>query len=363
MRHHLGGKALPLQRLLATVAAVSTLFLPYSYAGTAEPGIVGSEFIYEQAPFPQCHASTLAETKSGLVVAWFGGTRERHPDVGIWVSRKESGTWTAPVQAADGVQGKDKREPCWNPVLFQPRDGPLMLFYKVGPSPSRWWGMVRTSSDDGKTWSDAQRLPDGVLGPIKNKPVQLANGDILCPSSTEHAGWRVHFERSSDSGSTWMATAALNDGKEIGAIQPSILIHKDGKLQAVGRTRQGKLFETWSDDSGKTWSKMALTGIPNPNSGIDAVTLADGRQLLVYNHTSKGRSPLNVAVSTDGRVWKAAAILESDPGEYSYPAVIQTADGLVHVTYTWKRQRVKHVVVDPKKLVPRDMPDGKWPAQ
>ena len=72
--------------------------------------------------------------------------------------------------------------------------------------------------------------------------------------------------------------------------------------------------------------------------------------MLVYNHSRTGRTPLNVALSEDGRHWAALAVLEDDPGEYSYPAVIQTSDGLVHVTYTWRRQRVKHVVVDPAKL-------------
>lgn len=363
MLRHPADRGLAMAGLMAALAAAPLLFLLCSSAGAAEPGVVSSAFIYEKASFPQCHASTLVDTKTGLVAAWFGGTRERNPDVGIWVARHENGAWSAPVQVADGVQGKDQREPCWNPVLFQPTAGPLMLFYKVGPSPSKWWGMLCTSSDGGRTWSDGRRLPDGVLGPIKNKPIQLVNGDILSPSSTEHAGWRIHIERSGDGGRTWNATPALNDGKGIGAIQPSILTHKDGKLQALGRTRQGKLFETWSNDGGKTWSKLSLTGMPNPNSGIDATTLADGRHLLVYNHTTRGRSPLNVAVSTDGKVWKAAAVLESEPGEYSYPAMIQAADGLVHVTYTWKRQRIKHVVLDPKKIVARDMPDGQWPAQ
>jgi arylsulfatase A-like enzyme/predicted neuraminidase len=329
----------------------------------AVPGVVRAEFIFEKAPFPQCHASTLVEAEGGLVAAWFGGTRERNPDVGIWVSRHEGGAWTAPVEVADGKQPDGKREPCWNPVLFRPKAGPLLLFYKVGPNPGKWWGMLQTSTDGGKTWSRARRLPDGILGPIKNKPVQLADGAILCPSSTEHAGWRVHFERSPDGGRTWQATPALNDGKAVAAIQPSILTHKGGRLQAVGRTRQGKLFETWSDDGGKTWGQVALAGLPNPNSGIDAVTLADGRHLLVYNHTARGRTPLNVAVSADGKAWRAAAVLESEPGEYSYPAVIQTADGLVHVAYTWKRRRVKHVVLDPTKLVLRDLPDGQWPKE
>ena len=180
-------------------------------------------------------------------------------------------------------------------------------------------------------------------------------------SSTEHDGWRIHFERSGDGGKTWKATPPLNDGKEVAAIQPSILFHGRGRLEAVGRTRQGKLFETWSEDGGKTWGKLTLLGLPNPNSGTDAVTLADGRHLLVYNHTTRGRTPLNVALSADGKVWRAAVVLESDSGEYSYPAVIQTADGLIHATYTWKRQRIKHVMLDPKRFILCDMPDGSWP--
>ena len=319
-------------------------------ASAEDSAVVRSEFIYESAPFPSCHASTIVETKSGLVAAWFGGTREKHPDVGIWLARLADGKWTTPVEVANGVQSDGKRHPCWNPVLFLPKEGPLLLFYKVGPDPDRWWGMLRTSTDGGRTWSEARRLPDGILGPIKNKPVQLENGDLLSPTSTEDQGWRVHFERSSDGGKTWTATAPVNDGKEIDAIQPSILFHKDGKLEAVGRTRQGRVFEIWSEDQGRTWGKMTLLDLPNPNSGTDATTLADGRFLLVYNHTPKGRSPLNVAVSRDGKKWDPALVLESEPGEYSYPAVIQSRDGLVHITYTWKRQRVKHVVVDPAKL-------------
>jgi predicted neuraminidase len=328
----------------------------------AEPAaLVKKEFIYETVPFPQCHASTIAETKSALVAAWFGGTRERHPDVGIWVARREGEKWTAPVEVANGIQSPSKRHPCWNPVLFQPRTGPLLLFYKVGPSPSEWWGELRTSTDDGKTWSAARRLPDGILGPIKNKPVQLANGDLLCPTSSEHAGWRVHFERSRDLGQTWQIIGPVNDGKEFGAIQPSVLFHGPEKLQAIGRTRQDKIFQVWSEDGGQTWGKLSALPLPNPNSGTDAVTLRDGRHLLVYNHTLKGRSPLNVAVSTDGRAWQAALVLESEPGEYSYPAVIQTGDGLVHITHTWKRERVRHVVLDPTKLELKPIVDGAWP--
>ncbi len=333
--------------------------------------VVSSQSIFETAPFPSCHASTIEETPAGLVTAFFGGTHERHPDVCIYVSHLENGRWTPPMQVADGVGFSTNRLPTWNPVLFQPKNGPLLLFYKVGPSPSTWWGMLKTSSDGGKTWSEAQRLPEGILGPIKNKPVQLANGDVLCPTSTEGSdGWRVHFERTRDFGKTWEATPPINDGKTIAAIQPSILFHSGDRLQTLGRTRQDKTFSSWSNDGGKTWSQMELLELPNPNSGTDAVTLRDGRQLLVYNHNirtgsnNKGRSPLNVAISNDGINWFAVAELENAPDApngFAYPAVIQTRDGLVHITYTWQRKTIRHVVLDPTRFHPKPIVNGEWP--
>jgi predicted neuraminidase len=330
--------------------------------------IVASEFVFEAAPFQSAHASTIVETSTGLVAAWFGGTREGAPDVGIWVSRQVKSQWTPPVEVATGVQPDGTRHPCWNPVLFEMPDRSLTLFYKVGPSPQRWWGMTKASRDNGLTWGEERRLPDGILGPIKNKPVRLPDGAILSPTSTETpekpSKWRVHFERSTDGGRTWTVVTLPPppEGKPIDAIQPSILFQTDGRLQAVGRTRSRRVFETWSDDGGRTWTPMTLTVLPNPSAGTDALTLKDGRQLIVYNHTERGRSPLNVAISRDGKIWEAAVVLERDPGEYSYPAVIQTADGLVQITYTWKRQRVKHVTLDPGLLKSVPMPDGQWPA-
>jgi predicted neuraminidase len=343
---------------------VGTAWLTDTAGGEETPAaIVSSEFIYEKAPFPQCHASTIAETRDGLAAAWFGGTREKNPDVGIWFSRKAGNAWSPPREVATGKQDDGTRHPCWNPVLFQMPAGPLLLFYKVGPSPSTWWGLLTTSDDGGQTWSEPQRLPDGIAGPIKDKPVLLADGRLLCPSSTEDKGWRVHMEWTSDAGKTWERTKPLCDGLLTQAIQPTILRH-DGKLQILCRTRlPGRILQSWSEDQGKTWTRLEPIALVNPNSGIDAVTLKDGQHLLVYNHTLLGRSPLNIAASRDGKTWQAALMLENQPGEYSYPAIIQTADGLVHITYTWKRQKVKHVVVDPSKLVLQDIVEGRWPKR
>lgn len=333
----------------------------------AQPGIVIEEFIYTEAPFEQCHASTIAETPEGLVAAWFGGTEEGEDDVGIWLSRHDGEKWSSPIEVASGEQSDGKRFPCWNPVLFQAPDGPLLLFIKVGPSPSRWWGELMTSSDSGATWSKPEKLPEGGIGPVKNKPLLLENGTLLCGSSSEDDSWRVHFEVTNDRGKTWRRGEVIDDTRKFNAIQPTILAHGDGKLQILCRSREGNVVESWSHDNGQTWSKLSATTLPNPNSGIDGVTLADGRHLLVYNHTGRlslsprDREMLNVAVSADGRTWQAALVLEKEPGEFSYPAVIQSKDGLVHITYTHQRRKVKHVVVDPAKLELQEFVDGKWP--
>jgi len=226
--------------------------------------------------------------------------------------------------------------------------------------------MARSSSDNGQTWSASARLQDNILGPIKNKPVQLADGTLLSGSSWEGQksgpSWQIHFERSSDNGKTWQFVSVPQASDSPAAIQPSILMHPEGRLQALGRTKASRIFSTTSNDKGLTWTPLSLLDLPNPNSGTDAVTLEDGRHVLIYNHTPKGRSPLNVAISKDGREWEAALVLEDKPGEYSYPAVIQTRDGLLHFTYTWKRALAKHVVVDPSKLTLTPIIHGEWPA-
>jgi len=311
------------------------------------------EFIFDRAPFKECHAATIEESAHGLVSAWFAGDAEGANNVGIWVSRRVGDAWSAPSEVV-----RDASHPCWNPVLFQPKIGPLMLFYKVGPNPRQWWGMLSTSADGGVTWTQPKQLPDGMLGPIKNRPLQLDNGDILCPTSDESDGWKVHFERTADLGKTWTKTGPVNDGKTVEAIQPSLLRIGKERLAAIGRTRQNRIFSLQSKDGGQTWGPMRLLEVPNPNSGTDAMTSRDGRHLLVYNPTSVpagkwtgSRSPLSVAVSHDGVEWKKVRDLETEEGqEFSYPSLIQAKDGRIHIVYTWKRQRIRYVTLDPADL-------------
>lgn len=341
---------------LRFVVFIVFLLLPVLLAAQSAFMKVREELIFQDAPFAQCHASTLLETANGeILAAWFGGTHEGNRDVKIWASANRNGKWTFPVELANGNFGEAGNFPLWNPVLFRSSEDKIFLFYKAGPNPRDWWGMYKTSLDQGKTWSEAIRLPDGILGPIKNKPIQLNDGTILSPSSTETMeNWKVHIERSTDQGKTWQRIPVDPD-TEFGVIQPSILTYPDGRLQILCRSKQGNVIESWSDDQGLTWSKMKRTELLNPNSGTDAVTLKDGSQLIVYNplipgkEWFNGRFKLNVAQSQDGESWKDIMFLEDGTKEeYSYPAIIQSSNGKVHVSYTYDRKNIKYLVIENK---------------
>lgn len=333
--------------------------------GQTRVEVAECQFLYVQAPFPSCHASTIAELENGdLVAAYFGGSYEGCPDVCIWVSRKTqgSGEWSPPVKAADGVLGDTLRKACYNPVLQLMPNGELWLFFKIGSCVADWSGWLTKSLDGGKTWSQREPLPDGFLGPIKDKPLLLGDR-LICPSSTEKDGWRIHFEILDLKSNQWHKTASIKAAlaiptaemgkpearpQEIMCIQPAILQMGDGSLKVLCRTKNGRLASSTSRDDGETWEEVTLTDLPNNNSGIDALTLRDGRHVLVYNPVSAEpgsesgpRTPLVVAISDNGDRWQNILTLENDDlGEYSYPAIIEGENGHLLCTYTWHRQRI-----------------------
>ena len=318
------------------------VFFLVSSAAAAAPR---EEFVFTTAPFAQCHASTVMETKDGeMLAAWFGGTRERHPDVAIWMARRSAGGWSAPAEMA-----RHENTPTWNPVLFRTLDGATWLFYKFGVDPRQWTGAYRRSDDDGRTWSAARPLPAGLLGPIRVKPLILPNGDVLAGTSVEsYRSWSAWVERSTDHGQSWTKHGPVSHPREpYGIIQPTLIPRSGGGVRMFARARNiGSICYADSFDGGRSWTPARETELPNPNAGVDAVKLADGRAVMIYNHATKGRTPLNLAVSTDdGDSWKPFLELETEPGEYSYPALIQGSGGDLHMTYTWKRERIKYVRV------------------
>jgi len=316
--------------------------------------LISDTVIFPQGTFEACHASTIVETTPGIfVAAWFAGSREGAKNVGIWLSTFQGNKRSKPFEVAVGKDSTGNQVPCWNPVLFKTKSNTLILFYKVGINPREWWGSMIRSYDNGKSWSDPLALPKGFLGPIKDKPIQLDNGKILCPSSIESIDgeWSVHLEITNEGLTSWKKINIEKDST-VGVIQPTIIKHSDGNLQMLCRSRQNSIYQTWSMDNGLHWSKLRKTSLPNPNSGIDAVAMDSGKFILVYNpllHGTKwfnGRNVLNIALSDDGKNWGNIYQLENEKdGEFSYPAVIQALDKTIHITYTSRRKTIKHFIL------------------
>ncbi|WP_297088103.1 exo-alpha-sialidase [uncultured Draconibacterium sp.] len=359
-----------LEEYLNALVAIGTVKI--NAQSPSKKAIVLEEFVFTERPTRDCHASTLLELDNGdLLCAWFGGTREGDPDVNLWLARKpKGGKWQKPKSISDG-----NGNTLFNPVLVKLKSGDIQIYFC---SPGIDDGQVITSKDNGKTWSKMKKLPKGFVGPIVNKPIYLEDGTIIAGASLQgDPGKRIHIERSTDDGKTWTKVGPISDPQntKYQIIQPTILVHSQKRLQILARPNQKgadtKLAQSWSEDGGLTWSPVTDATLPNNNSAIDAVTLKDGRHLLVYNHSTredpiggrKGRGILTVAISDDGINWEAAAVLEYRTGsvQYSYPAVIQTKDGMVHVTYSWHRKQIKHVVLDPNKFETYPIVDGQWP--
>jgi predicted neuraminidase len=303
--------------------------------------------VFDKPPTPACHASTLVEAEPGVILAaWFGGKGEGAADVKIYLARFDGKSWGPPEVVAE-----EQGQPCWNPVLFLSRKKTLFLWYKAGPRPTEWTGFVRRSTDAGKTWSKPEMLPAGLLGPVRCKPIQRANGTILAGSSVEsYRAWAGWVDLSDDDGATWRRRGPLAvPNKPYGLIQPTLFETKDGKgVVALLRSRGlAAICRADSADGGETWGPAAPTNLPNPNSGIDVVRASDGALYLIYNHSKAFRTPLNLARSADdGASWKPVQAFEEGIGEFSYPAIIQGSDGRLHATYTWNRTHIKYQSVE-----------------
>jgi predicted neuraminidase len=356
-----------------------------------------SQPIFPQTRFRSVHAATIAARPDGsLMAAWFAGTHEGAPDVVIYTARYIDGVWQAPSLALS-VPGV----PCWNPVLFQKSDGQLILYTKIGPTIPAWTGVIMrskapTTSQQVSPWSPPVLLPAGLQGPAKNKPIELADGTILCGASRETwRSWSCWVERSTDGGATWSLhgpitapasdlapgpnagepvsatwdqgsrTLALPDGFA-GVIQPTLWEQAPGYVVMLMRTTRavGFVCRSESHDAGQTWSPAEPLDVPCPNSGLDAARLPDGRAVLACNPVQQGRTPLALLVSGDeGRTWRHALTLEdgraadgraADGPEYSYPSVVLAidlgGDAVIHVVYTWRRERIQHVALSPDEL-------------
>lgn len=321
----------------------------------------------EGKPFKECKGTTLLETPKGLIAAYIGGSGEGYRDDSVWASQFVSGEWTAPVKIVDGTLKEKSRDgltevDCAAPVLFRYPNGRIDLFYRLIFTDVDWTFMRIISLDEGKSWQAAEPLPDGFGGPTRTAPQLRQDGSFLCGSSLQKGGWTMHFEFLSPDGKRWSKTGNVNDGQAIQVIEPVLLPHGNGKWQALARSRvEKRIMETWSNDDGKTWQPMTASVLPNPNSTISGIRLKDGRYVVVYNHSETGRTPLNVAISEDGKAWDAALSLEVDKERWMAPSVIQTADELVHVIYNRTNHLIRHVAFDPKAVRLQPIVDGEWP--
>jgi predicted neuraminidase len=308
---------------------------------------------------PSVHVSSLCELPGGgLAAAWYGGTREGARDVAIYLATCEPGadTWSAPqpLVTRESAARETFRyvKKVGNPLLFAGTNGQVCLLY-VSIAVGGWSGSslnLKQSFDSGRTWSWSRRLGlspcFNVSELVKNGPTRLADGGWVVPIYHELLGKfpELLWLHADAAGVTAVKSRPFGGQT---AFQPALVALDAEQALLLCRTA-GSLRETYlarTDTTARHWTPPQPTGLPNPDSGLDALRLSDGRLLLAFNDTPAGREVLRLAWSTDdGRNWTRAATLADDPGaEFSYPFLLQTRDGLVHVSYTWKRRGIKHV--------------------
>ncbi|TWU09183.1 AhpC/TSA family protein [Symmachiella macrocystis] len=321
-----------------------------------------SELVFEKIPQAAVHhCSVIEQAPNGdLLCVWYGGNYESGDDQMIFLARRKKGsrTWSEPE-----VLIEDALLPPGNAIIFvDGRKRLQMVWCRMEPTrPIRRGGgwdrcrlMLRTSEDSGRTWSKDREMFDEDLWAVpRNRPLTLRDGTIVLPVEAVVDGRDGStFLISRDDGDSWKI-----GGFTTGGSQPALAEREDGSLVALMR-KYPQITEIISQDQGETWSEAKPTTLNNPDSGISMIPMANGHWVIVYNDSKNSRTPLSIARSTDeGRTWEAPLKLEANPGEYSYPSLLQTADGKIHVTYTFRRYGIKHVELNEDWLVHMERPN------
>lgn len=325
---------------------------------------------------PSVHVASLCEVSGGrLLASWYGGTREGAQDVNIYMAVLNRGetNWSSPRAVVTRVAAQRELgryvKKVGNALLFSDGGERVNLLY-VSIALGGWSGSslnLKTSADGGQTWGPSQRLH---LSPffniselVKNQPAALRDGGWAVPIYHEVVGkFSEMLWLSGQAGSLSYRKTRVNAGAT--AFQPALVPHNAGRALLLARdnSEAHELWASRSEDGGASWSAPAGTGLPNPHSGLDAIRLRDGRVLLAFNDAPDSRGKLRLAVSADaGAFWRRVnPLLEDERGqEFSYPFLLQSSDGLIHLVYTWKRKGIRHVSFNPAWL--DDQMGGKAP--
>jgi len=312
-------------------------------------------------PGPYKHPASITELSNGdLYIAYYGGSGEYGDDTAVYGSRLKKGEmlWTAPQIIADTP---DRGE--GNPVVWQAPDGKVWLFYvnRYGETWSNARVKAKISTDSAQTWSDSFMLnfEEGTM--VRGQPIVLNNGDYLLPMYYETGEDREktistttsYFMRYNPKTKKWTETNRIKS--PMGNLQAQVVQISDNYLITYIRrggdflpTGHGYMLRAESRDGGYTWSDAVETEVPNPNSAVDFIKLKNGHLLLVYNHNMNDRTPLTVAVSTDGdKSYPFRRNIAGGDNTFAYPYAIQTADGKIHIVYTTNnRTTIMHAVFD-----------------
>ncbi|MBK9127050.1 MAG: exo-alpha-sialidase [Phycisphaerales bacterium] len=288
------------------------------------------------------HAPTVAVFEdASLLAAWFSYTGPAELDgSAIFVARRPAGAdaWTEPMLLVDSPAGDG------NPVLYAEGDRVWLFFVRV---PFGWataqLSLMR-SEDRGVTWTQPLALPVGIGTNIKFPPLRLPGGELLLPAYSDLVT-RSLFLVSADDGASWTLRSTLYTPPPFECLQPSVARLPGGRLLTVMRNRgQSFLWVAVSDDEGHTWTPPQDAGFDNPGSPAALLRLASGALLLVLNDDPVSRRTLSATLSRDdGRTWTPPRVIVTGAGAYSYPALAEGADGLVHLVYSHERQRIEHV--------------------